>query len=112
MRRFDHRILATVSVAALAAAGFATPAYAQNADGTQCTQEQRDAGTCTDAAAEPESSGSNILVTGSRIRRPNLESNVPITSVTAEDLTAQGDVNVGDALNDLPSLRSTFSQAN
>ena len=38
--------------------------------------------------------------------------NVPIVSVTAEDLTSQGDVNIGDALNDLPSLRSTFSQAN
>ena len=51
-------------------------------------------------------------MTGSRIRRPNIESNVPIVSVTAEDLTSQGDVNIGDALNDLPSLRSTFSQSN
>jgi outer membrane receptor protein involved in Fe transport len=61
---------------------------------------------------EPAASQGDITVTGSRIRRPNIESNVPIVSVTAEDLTSQGDVNVGDALNDLPSLRSTFSQAN
>lgn len=54
----------------------------------------------------------SIVVTGTRIKRPNLESPVPVTSVSAEDLTSQGDVNVGDALNDLPSLRSTFSQAN
>ncbi len=53
-----------------------------------------------------------IVVTGSRIRNPNVSSPVPITSVSAEELTDQGDVNVGDALNDLPSLRSTFSQAN
>jgi outer membrane receptor protein involved in Fe transport len=113
MRRLNTRILATTSVTALAALGFAAPALAQNADGTPCTQAQRDAGTCTDqpAATQP-ASNPNIVVTGSRIRRPNLESNVPITSVSADDLTAQGDVNVGEALNDLPSLRSTFSQAN
>ncbi|GLR46296.1 TonB-dependent receptor [Sphingomonas astaxanthinifaciens DSM 22298] len=53
-----------------------------------------------------------IVVTGSRIRRPNIESPVPVTSLTAEELTSSGDVNVGDALNDLPSIRSTYSQAN
>lgn len=53
-----------------------------------------------------------IVVTGSRIRSPNLVSNVPITSLGQADLLDSGDVNVGDQLNDLPSLRSTFSQAN
>jgi outer membrane receptor protein involved in Fe transport len=60
----------------------------------------------------PTAEGEQIVVTGSRIRRPNLESNVPITSVSAEELTNRGQVNIGDALNDLPSLRSTFSQSN
>ena len=54
----------------------------------------------------------SIVVTGSRIRRPNLESTVPITSVGPQDLTSRGEVSLGDALNDLPSMRSTFSQAN
>ncbi len=53
-----------------------------------------------------------ITVTGSRIRRPNIESNQPITSVGIQELTETGDVSIGDALNDLPALRSTFSQAN
>lgn len=61
------------------------------------------------AASEDEGT---IVVTGSRIRRPNLDSPVPITSISAEELTQTGDVNVGDRLNDLPSLRSTFSQSN
>ncbi|MEA2998837.1 MAG: hypothetical protein QOH04_1379 [Sphingomonadales bacterium] len=60
----------------------------------------------------PTSTNDQIVVTGSRIRRPNLESNVPITSVSVEELTNRGEVNIGDALNDLPSLRSTFSQSN
>src|SRR5205085_2392642 len=33
-------------------------------------------------------------------------------SLSAEELTMTGDVNVGDRLNDLPALRSTFSQSN
>ncbi len=115
MTKFGLLSTSAISSAALFGMSmvFATPAFAQNADGTPCTQAQRDAGTCTDqpAATQP-AANANIVVTGSRIRRPNLESNVPITSVSADDLTAQGDVNVGDALNDLPSLRSTFSQAN
>lgn len=53
-----------------------------------------------------------IVVTGSRIARPTLESSVPLTSVTVDELTDTGDVSLGDALNDLPSLRSTFSQGN
>lgn len=60
------------------------------------------------AAEEPE----DIIVTGSRIARPNLDSPVPVTSVGIQDLTSQADLSLGDALNDLPSLRSTFSQAN
>jgi outer membrane receptor protein involved in Fe transport len=59
-------------------------------------------------------SGNNadIVVTGSRIRRPNLDATVPITSVGSEQFTATGQVAVGDVLNDQPSLRSTLSQQN
>jgi outer membrane receptor protein involved in Fe transport len=53
-----------------------------------------------------------IVVTGSRIRRPNLESTVPITSITGENFFQQSDTNIGDSLNDLPQLRSTFAQQN
>ena len=61
--------------------------------------------------ADPAAFFTPLEVTGTRIRRPNIESNVPIVSVTADEIT-DGDTNVGDALNDLPSLRSTFSQSN
>jgi outer membrane receptor protein involved in Fe transport len=64
------------------------------------------------APAEAEDVGSAIIVTGSRIRRPNLESTVPVTSVTGEELFETGTLSVGDQLNDLPQLRSTYSQQN
>jgi outer membrane receptor protein involved in Fe transport len=64
------------------------------------------------ATSAPAPDGNAITVTGTRIRRPNLSSAVPITSVVASELPEQGQASIGDALNDLPSLRSTFSQQN
>jgi outer membrane receptor protein involved in Fe transport len=60
----------------------------------------------------PDKNLDEVVVTGSRIARPNLESPVPVTTVTAEELFETGNTSVGDLLNDLPSLRSTFSQSN
>lgn len=62
--------------------------------------------------AETTEDAAPIVVTGSRIARPNLDSSVPITSIQSDDFLKQGDTNVGDTLNDLPQLRSTFAQQN
>lgn len=77
----------------------------------------QDAADCVDAnengvCDSDENTDRSIVVTGSRIARPTLESSVPLTSVDVGELTDTGDVSLGDALNDLPSLRSTFSQGN
>jgi outer membrane receptor protein involved in Fe transport len=53
-----------------------------------------------------------VIVTGSRIARPNLESPVPVTTISGEELFQTGNTSIGDLLNDLPALRSTFSQSN
>jgi outer membrane receptor protein involved in Fe transport len=53
-----------------------------------------------------------IQITGSRINRPTLTSSIPITSLGVQDLTTTGNVSLGDTLNQLPQLVSTFSQAN
>lgn len=84
----------------------ALPSYAQDTQ-SDTTSAEEDEG---DEAEEGESGP--ILVTGSRIARPTLESAVPLTAVTVEELTGTGEVSLGDALNDLPSLRSTFSSGN
>jgi outer membrane receptor protein involved in Fe transport len=54
----------------------------------------------------------SIVITGSRIKRPNLESALPVTSIQGEQFFQRGQTNIGDALNDLPQLRSTFAQQN
>ncbi len=63
-----------------------------------------------EAAAAPENEA--IVVTGSRIARPNLDSPSPITSLSIQELTQTGEVSLGDTLNKLPSLRATFSGSN
>jgi len=78
------------------------------------------AGTATNTeTGEPDRGTANtdtqdqaIVVTGSRIRQPNLESNSPITVVTGAQLFETGQVSIGDVLNELPQLRPTFSQQN
>src|SRR5687767_12057358 len=95
----------------------ATPAYAQDDDvdcSTLPTQAERDACAADEAAPATTTTqdSSTITVTGSRIRRPNLESTVPITSIGGEQFFQQGQTNIGDTLNDLPQLRSTFAQQN
>lgn len=64
------------------------------------------------AIAQQEPEVEELVVTGSRIARPNLESAVPVTTVTGEELFQTGNTSMGDLLNDLPSMRSTFSQSN
>lgn len=61
---------------------------------------------------EATSPTGEIVVTGSRIRRPNLDSGVPVTSISGKEFFETGNVSIGDTLNQLPSLRNTFSQAN
>lgn len=67
--------------------------------------------TSTDAALQPSPEGA-ILVTGSRIKRVELDSAVPVTSVDAKSLLRSSNVQLGDALNELPQLRSTFGSQN
>ncbi|HEX5184159.1 MAG TPA: TonB-dependent receptor [Allosphingosinicella sp.] len=111
-----RRLLASTIVGS---ACFASAAYAQdtqpNADAQQQAQPSpTDTQAPSPANQAPETSSDQqaITITGTRIARPNLTSPVPITSVTAAELPNQGQANIGDALNQLPSLRSTFSQQN
>jgi len=63
-------------------------------------------------ATTPDKNDTNIVITGSRIRSPNLQSIVPVTSVQGEQFFERGSTDIGDALNDLPALRNTFNQQN
>lgn len=70
------------------------------------------AGSSEEIAQGEAFSGEAIVVTGSRISAPNLASVPPITSITGGELAQTGSISIGDTLNELPSLNSTFSQSN
>ncbi|RMB55272.1 TonB-dependent receptor-like protein [Sphingomonas sp. PP-CE-3A-406] len=99
-----------------AAAQTATPVDAQTqAPGTDPAApvgSDTTTGSVAQTVAPEANAGGDIVVTGSRIARPTLDSPIPVTTVTQADLTRTGAVVIGDVLNDLPSLRSTYSQAN
>ena len=102
--KISSRLLTGVAPVVLGFALSATPVLAQE----QETQEQE----TQEEEASSEVNASAIVVTGSRIQRPNIQAPSPITSITIADLANGGNVSLGDALNDLPALRSTFSQSN
>ena len=118
MRRFNPFILSTVSLAAI----IASPAAAQQTKSDQSPPQTlkseqeiksgQNAQQNTNPTPGTSSSGEAITVTGSRIRRPNLESPLPVTSVGGEEFFQTGDISIGDKLAELPSIASTFTQAN
>lgn len=66
----------------------------------------------TPTVATDQASDDAVIVTGSRIRSPNATSTIPITTISAADLTQTARTSIGDVLNDLPQLNSTYSQSN
>ena len=95
-RSASRRVLAlTVSSFAL---GVATPAIAQD------TADQPTPAGPTAPVASQDEPDQEIVVTGSRIPRPNLESGQPTLVLDSQFIEQRGYTNVGDALNDLPSF--------
>ena len=90
---------AAIAVAVLGVATIATPATAQEA-AAQPQAEQ-----CADVNAneicDTEEEGA-IIVTGSRIPRPEFEGTIPGGQVTAKQIEARAFTNTLDILNDLP----------
>jgi len=122
MRKFSLNSSSALSSAAfLGAVMFAMPAVAQTASAVAppaATDTALGAAQTTPppTAVPPSTAATDdrgeIIVTGSRIRRPNLDSPVPVTTIQGEEFFHTGSTSVGDVLNELPALTSTFSQSN
>ena len=98
------------AASALAGTLFLLPAVALAQDAT-VAQDPAPVGPSVGANADAEDSDvGTIVVTGSRIRQPNLVSGAPITTVSGAEFFQTGKVSVGDILNELPQLATTFSQ--
>ena len=93
-RFFDLK--STAAPLALCLALTATPSFAQVAE----TENQ-------DADATTQNNETLIVVTGSRIARPGVESPSPVTVVGNEDIKLQGTTRIEDILNTLPSVAAS-----
>ena len=75
-----------------------TPGPAQSADNAAAPD------TLDPTGAARDTGQSDIVVTGTRIRRPDLESNSPLTTVSSQEIKYQGAVQVENVLNRLPQF--------
>lgn len=63
-------------------------------------------------APEATNEDDAIVVTGSRIAQPGVESNIPVVAVSAIDLQREGVVNIQDSLQELPQMGVGNSRTN
>ncbi|WP_162875429.1 TonB-dependent receptor domain-containing protein [Sphingomonas crusticola] len=80
------------------ALAFTAPAYAQTTDAPAATTA------ATDATGGPNSVNDEVVVTGSRIRRPELQSVSPIAVIGSAAIQSQGITNIQDLAQKLPQL--------
>jgi len=80
-----------------------TPSFAQDnvKDAIEDTQLAQ--------AEQKDEDAGTILVTGSRIRLPNLESIEPTTTIDFRQLRERNFTNIADALNELPGVRGSVT---
>src|SRR5687767_13692534 len=102
---------------ATAAPGFAQQTQSeQDQNPPESLQSEQEIESGQDAQAEQSAAApepaSDIVVTGSRLSRPNLASPLPVTSISGTEFFETGNVSVGDKLAELPQIASTFTQAN
>ena len=91
MRTVVTSTYCSVAIAALAA-GLSAPVAAQVTSAPTATEQA------------PSSPDADIVVTGTRIRRPDLSSNSPLTVVGAAEIRNQGATSVESVLNRLPQF--------
>ena len=113
--RLRGQLLATT----LLAAAFAVPAVAQTPDNPStatCTANPATPG-CANAAGQTSAAttpatadGDVIIVTGSRIARPELQSSVPISVVGSDLIGRTNASNIQDVLGTLPSVGQNISR--
>ena len=62
--------------------------------------------TASGDTAQPQT----VVVTGTRIKRPNLKSDSPVTTVDSSEIKAQGATTIDSVLNNLPQVTSDATQ--
>lgn len=94
------RALVGTALSAISLTTMAAPAFAQD----DTSSVQGDSGTAT--------TGETIIVTGSRIARPEVAAQQPVTILDKQQLDLEGAANVQDIINELPQAYIGTSRTN
>lgn len=95
---------ASAAPLALGLALASAPAFAQDADEQDVVTEADPSVGPVEAVDDQSVATTPIIVTGSRIKQPNLESASPVTVVTAEEVAQTGTTRIEDLVNSLPQV--------
>jgi iron complex outermembrane recepter protein len=120
MKNVRQRLLASTLL--VGTVGVSTPAFAQqtppeppvNQTAPVTSQPDINAGT-TDPGSSGQSTGAavpapqDIIITGSRIPRPDLTSTSPLAVVKSEEFKLSGSANVESVINNLPQVAPSFT---
>lgn len=110
------KLLSATALASIVTA-FPAIAYAQNVPTSDapeaCAPGDTDCAARDRLAKDPDTdtAGGAIIVTGTRLRNPNLTSPEPITTFNNVQLRERNFTNVADALNELPGFRGSVTPA-
>src|SRR5688572_1544399 len=105
MRKSNLRATAGWQALALLGAGvLATPAMAQEAPPASSEASPAEEEPASSSEANAAASEEAIIVTGSRLVRPELDAPSPVTTVNSETFDLTGTVTVETLLNELPQL--------
>lgn len=102
----NRSLAVSSSIVALALALSSAPAVAQSAQDTEAAASLAEVG-----ADDASDLGGEIIVTGSRIARPELSSPNPVASFTAAAIEQSGHVNITDFLAQNPALLGSLTSA-
>lgn len=103
VKKLSSAVRLGLSLGAVIAVGVSTSAFAQDTSGQQNNQpaDQQNAKTLQ-----------TVVVTGSRIRRVDLETANPVTTVTREEIKSSGKLTAGDLLQELPAIAGAATNPN
>lgn len=101
-KTYKVRLLASTLLIGMAAAPHAAWSQTGPVESVDDTTQSAD-----DSAGEGEGS---IVVTGSRIARPDVSASVPVAVLSNEGIQATGAANLQDALSELPSVGQNISR--
>lgn len=97
--KYKHIVLVGT---ALATSLFAGTSFAQDAANSADAKVK--------SASDKSATVSEVIVTGTRIRKLNATSGAPVSTVDRQELQFQGALNVEDALNRMPQVRAESTQ--